>query len=347
MGNTVAPFPEKTRQKNPTLQHMYDAFQSNNSAYALEVINSIKDNIGSFDKDSTFVGSIEQHSLIPSNNNNNSDYVLFCCIENLFSLLGFDISNYIRKNNTTIVKPDKWYSYCTVDISNIKPVWLAYLFITYDLVKESTTNWAGVFKQLVLLSNCKLDDKVFGVPVYRLIINSATVSEETNKHLYDVMKNPHMLHYFNEFATVMVNSQHMDFSSLVIRDSTGDYDVITYCIVKDIYHVLDDLLAYNTTTEKLINTKHYLHLLEDTKVTNKVRYIKLLIEKGGQDIFAKKEDASSFQYALSKGSYDSIFYYFKSWNIIKHFNENDDIVCGLLEQKWEEEKLVQLLSRLC
>ncbi len=317
-------------QIDTTTQHLFDAFKSNNSDDALKIIKFIKSGVITYNPETTFKGSLDISQPIINYRPDGDQYYyrntrtkLFSYVEALLEAINVEISNYIKK--------DQLY------VQNVKPVWLAYIFIIYDQVtakliyekvnsSKTKTNWQTVFTELAEISDCKVNDTIFGSTILDILCNEIVVSNssyESNNIFYCVQgaKFPVYLHAFHK---IIKNSQ-IDVKSC---------DIISVFLNKDKYEFLKDFLEF-TGAINLINSRLYLHLLENMpSSSNKEKYIELLV-KYGQDLFAQDADGKyCFQLAVEKNNRLSFMYYFKNFNIIKHF----DTVLSFLLTTYQSDK---------
>jgi hypothetical protein len=317
-----------TTYTNPTMRYLSDAFKNNNSTDALKVIEAVKENIGWFAPDSTFIGSLK---VI----NPNIKY-----IAGIYNAVTKQNHNKYIKNShngdTFNSNPTKY----KLKIDNIKPVWLAYLFTISDIITKDfivrykdfnveQSNWTQVFEELFKLSHCSLDDELFGVPVHRFIIN--------DNHSYG-FKIPQ---WFNCYTDLIKNSNIM-FENYTQTDNNTTYDIIEWCIYKDLYKILEALLTHKKALATLINKKPYLHIIEDMcySLNNKQHFIKLLIAHG-QEVYTYHNNMSVFQHALNKGSYISLMYYLANYKVLAHLDQEENIIFRIVQ---ETDNYTDLLS---
>ncbi len=334
MGITTS-FPKEGRQTSTTMTLLFNAFKKNRWEDALHIVNLIKIKKLEFDPSATFKG------LIPITQTHAYDGYDFSTVEiNIFSYIdsfckgcGYDISDYIFKDSDMFSDDDDIvYKKCFVDIESIKPVWLAFIFSIFDKVMGS--KWIDVFNELVLLSTCTLNDRIFRIPVYKLLV--------MKKHDYyfkcQIVK-------FNEsFKQIAKNSKEFNLADLTIHNGRISCNIVAYLILIDNYTLLYHLLQNLQHVNECINKYSLLHLIEDSNV-DKVKYIELLVSVGA-NIFAKTTDMYCFEKAVKNKNYDSAIFYFKKYKIVPLLVDTTKrLIHTILKSDPSKNKQAQLLLK--
>jgi ankyrin repeat protein len=286
---------QKKPATHPIAQALCQAACDNDHRHALNIIT----NMDRQKLDLRYTGTlkIEQthktyHYYVATTTN------IFSIVEKFYDTYDFDISKYIIKDNNT------WY----IKLENINVIWLVMLYSMFDHVLF--TNWFDVFTELISVTNFSIDDKIFKMPAYQVVLCTR-----------------YLRPYFGE---LLKHSQKPLSLASTIKIKDNSYNIVQYLTLTNSLLLLTELLENTNASEHLSKT-NILHFVEDCDI-DRPKYIELLIKHGANiyytSTFTRKY---CFEEAIKKRNFKSATYYFQNFDIItKHPKIVSQIVTDIL-----------------
>jgi hypothetical protein len=307
-------------QDNPTMEKLFTAFQKNDSADALVVVQFIKTGVAKFDPNAVFRGSLNwEYSFEPPG-----------ILKAILASVGIKINK-------------KWSNDTTIDVENTKPVWVARIFSIldneYNYAKyEKKSNWNQVFQELVAVSQCNIITDTFcGTSVFSLMHEICI----TRAKELDDDWGPQRTRNNNDQTRFLPYTPAHKKLVEQIADHEFTQNPIPELITRRSPLVLRDLLETNRSIRKYINQRDYLQDIETTDI--KVPYT--VLKKGTQAWNGTYESRSAYiepllnagqnnpayAVALERLNTDSIEFYAKKYTIIDQ--KGDAILSRLIVAK--------------
>ncbi len=335
----------EVKQETEVMQHLFDAFKANSSTDALHVIELIKNGTLTFNKDATFKGWLpcNRHHEYSTHSRHYYDqslrYRYISCLTDILKSMGIKIDKYVCIHFN--------FEQHELNIDTMKPVWLAYMFSGFD-VCIAGNQWTKVFEELVELSNCKINDLIFGYPAYYIMcyrdgvsgffpfLNSYKKIFENSSGLNQCFYNAFLMACkspYNKMLDIMPIDaiiDHVDVEGNTILHTVCKYSDGSEQSVCNIRKILETATKKNI---KLINSKnsngdtpvHTVCNVESrqysTDYTKKVPLLKLLVDSGADLTIKNSQNKTVRQDTFDKK-------YYEMFKIIDSTIKNTTSVCS-------------------
>jgi ankyrin repeat protein len=364
-------------QNDEFLQQLLPAFQAVDSAAALKVIREFKSPINRAAKFKGYI-TFESIATVLQVNDKGANPVTthaelnaFAFMDLIFENLGIDHHNMdycsrywkdARDDPVYADFPQRYRNYakgCEVNVNRMSPVWLAYLlsvldcfynttFYAYQAVYKHKFNgheWRRVFAELAEILTCDLNDKIFGIPAYKLLTSTQHTycgsNAVVNIHALDTQRYMGTLYRRQytrtedakaslDYKNVLhFNLRELGFSNDMFREDLKKiiaraetpipepYEFISYLLRTKQYDLIEAFMK-----SKLIpclKDANYLFLLEENYHPHKDRIVglvKLFINCGVSITHKNSNGQYCFEVALANGHTLSFQYYLNNYDLV-------------------------------